>query len=235
MDVRSTSRATLNRFFSLARAALISSNRRRAVRGCPCLGLARRHWRNLPGPRTYILPYTVSFLKLTTWTPPLQGFAATRSFVHSHFLSRLVPSSPSSPFASPTATTDLIPLLKFTNPTRVLSLTLTSAGRQPSSHRLLKESGRLSAHATFVSGVYSGQEKLGEGFGSSIKMSEWRASEDALRRMYLGGRVAGELPSEAWMGDKAREFVGVELGEVEGECALPRDGWSLGALDRSLT
>ena len=70
------------------------------------------------------------------------------------------------------------------------------------SHRLLKESGRLSSRATFLSGVYAGETKLGEGFGSSIKMSEWRASEDALRRLYLGGRKEGELPSEGWVLDK---------------------------------
>ncbi|ORY66815.1 hypothetical protein BCR35DRAFT_282858 [Leucosporidium creatinivorum] len=143
----------------------------------------------------------------------IHGFAATRAFVHSHFLSRLLPPASSS-FASPTATSDIIPLLKFTNPTRVLTLTLQKSGLEPASHRLLKESGRLSAHSTFVSGVYSGEEKLGEGFGSSIKMSEWRASEDALRRMYLGGRVKGDLPSETWVSE-GKAFEGVKLGEVE--------------------
>lgn len=79
----------------------------------------------------------------------------------------------------------------------------------------MKESGRLSAHATFVSGVFSGSEKLGEGFGSSLKMSEWRASEDALRRMYLGGREKSALPSEAWC--SGAEFGGLKLGETEGK------------------
>lgn len=46
-------------------------------------------------------------------------------------------------------------------------------------------------------------------------MSEWRASEDALRRMYLGGRVKGELPSEPWVAGTA--FEGIQLGDVEGE------------------
>ena len=131
----------------------------------------------------------------------LQGFAATRAFVHSHFLSRLLPAA-SSPHAAPTAVSDLTPLLKFTSPT----LTLTNALKkqhwvftEPPSHRLLKESGRLSSRPTFLSGVFSGDKKLGEGFGSSIKMSEWRASEDALRRLFFAGREVGKgLPSDAW-------------------------------------
>jgi large subunit ribosomal protein L44 len=50
---------------------------------------------------------------------------------------------------------------------------------------LLKETGRLSISPVFVVGVYSGADKLGEGFGSSLKMAEFRAAEDALLRLYL--------------------------------------------------
>lgn len=56
---------------------------------------------------------------------------------------------------------------------------------------------------------------MGEGFGSSIKMSEWRASEDALRRLYLGGREKGGLPSDEWV-KGASAFVGIKEGETEG-------------------
>ncbi|BGP21126.1 hypothetical protein JCM10213_008961 [Rhodosporidiobolus nylandii] len=122
------------------------------------------------------------------------GLEATRSFVHAHFLSRLVPPT-STQLASPTASSDLSPLLKFTQPSRVLSLTLQAHGLPALRHSLLKESGRLSAHPTFVSGAFAGSTKLGEGFGSSIRMSEWRASEDALRRVYLGGGRREGLPS----------------------------------------
>ena len=40
--------------------------------------------------------------------------------------------------------------------------------------RLLKETGRLSISPVFVVGIYSGGEKLGEGFGSSLKIAEFR-------------------------------------------------------------
>lgn len=130
-----------------------------------------------------------------------QGFAATRAFVHLHFLSRLLPPA-SSPLAAPSAIADLTPLLKFTSPTSTLAHALRKQHwvfPDPPSHRLLRESGRLSSRATFLSGVYSGDKKLGEGFGSSITMSEWRASEDALRRLFFAGRVEGKgLPSDPW-------------------------------------
>ncbi|KAM0752922.1 hypothetical protein T439DRAFT_299195 [Meredithblackwellia eburnea MCA 4105] len=131
------------------------------------------------------------------------GFAATRTFVHAHFLSRLLP-SPSTGLPSQSSLTDLTPLLKFTHPTSSLLYALQKYSMDRPQHRLLKESGRLSSRATFISGVYSGDLKLGEGFGSSIKMSQFRASEDALRRLYLGPgeegkRVRGQgLPSDAW-------------------------------------
>lgn len=133
--------------------------------------------------------------------PPRQGFAAAKSFVHAHFLSRLLPTSSTS-LPSQTASASILPLLKFQNPTRILSLQLQSASLPRLTHKLLKESGRLSAHPTFIIGAYSGNVKLGEGFGSSLKMAEWRASEDALRRSYLGGGrldVDGKgFPSQQW-------------------------------------
>lgn len=42
--------------------------------------------------------------------------------------------------------------------------------------RLLKESGRFSAHSVFIVGYYSDDIKLGEGFGSSLDMAEYRVS-----------------------------------------------------------
>ena len=40
--------------------------------------------------------------------------------------------------------------------------------------RLLKETGRFSNSPVFVVGIFSGADKLGEGFGSSLKMAEFR-------------------------------------------------------------
>lgn len=46
--------------------------------------------------------------------------------------------------------------------------------------RLLKETGRLSNSPVFVVGIYSGADKLGEGFGSSLRMAEYRVRTDYL-------------------------------------------------------
>ena len=154
------------------------------------------------------------------------GFSAARAFVHAHFLARVVPPT-STVLASPSAAQDLAPLLKFTNPSRVLSLSLTQHGLDPLRHALVKESGRLSAHPTFVTGAFSGDVKLGEGFGSSVRMSEHRASEDALRRVYLGGRRNVGLPSDAWAEGEGFKGWSNASGWTEGVSLSPSPSLSL--------
>ncbi|EIW79246.1 ribonuclease III [Coniophora puteana RWD-64-598 SS2] len=95
---------------------------------------------------------------------------AARKFAHSFFLSREV---------------DLRAMIKFRNPKRALLETVDKFGRERPKSRLLKETGRFSQSPVFVVGIYSGQDKLGEGFGSSLKMAEYRAAEDSLHRLYL--------------------------------------------------
>ncbi|KAG8906864.1 hypothetical protein FRB99_005924 [Tulasnella sp. 403] len=93
-----------------------------------------------------------------------------RALVHKYFLSREV---------------DLRPFIKFRNPMKALQETAKAFGRERPLSRLLKETGRFSISPMYVVGVYSGEDKLGEGFGSSLQMAEFRASEDVLRRLYL--------------------------------------------------
>ena len=110
------------------------------------------------------------------------GMGATRNFVHSHFLSRRL---------------DLAGLLKFRDPKRVLSETCTKYGKPSPQSRLIAETGRLSISPVFVVGVWSGRVQLGEATGSSIRMAEYRAAENALRRLYLAELPDGsfDLPS----------------------------------------
>lgn len=110
------------------------------------------------------------------------GMAATRGFVQSQLLSRRL---------------DLASLIKFHDPKRVLSATCKKYKKPTPQSRLLAESGRKSISPIFVVGVYSGAVKLGEGSGSSIRMAEFRAAEDALRRLYLAERPNGsfDLPT----------------------------------------
>jgi hypothetical protein len=40
--------------------------------------------------------------------------------------------------------------------------------------RILKESGRLTANPVYLVGMFTGTEKIGEGYGSSLAMAEER-------------------------------------------------------------
>lgn len=111
-----------------------------------------------------------------------QGLSSARSFVTSHFLNRSL---------------NLSSLLKFNDPKHALVSTCAKYGKQAPQSRMIAESGRLSISPVFVVGVWSGATKIGEGSGSSIRMAEFRAAEDALRRLYLAETPLGDfdLPS----------------------------------------
>ncbi|RCH78450.1 hypothetical protein CU098_007496, partial [Rhizopus stolonifer] len=72
----------------------------------------------------------------------------------------------------------------------------------PAVSRLLSETGRASSAPVFVVGVFSEDEKLGEGFGSSLKMAEFRACQDALVSFYGKEQKHFTLPSDAENVDK---------------------------------
>ncbi|KAJ7583147.1 hypothetical protein C8J56DRAFT_953182 [Mycena floridula] len=99
-----------------------------------------------------------------------KSLTAAREFVERYFLSRQV---------------DFASMLKFRDPKTALLEMVDKFGREKPKSRLLKETGRYSNSPIFVVGIYSGEDKLGEGFGSSLKMAEFRAAEDALHRVYL--------------------------------------------------
>ncbi|KAJ6493688.1 ribonuclease III domain-containing protein [Mycena vitilis] len=99
-----------------------------------------------------------------------RSLPSARQFVHSYFLSREV---------------DVRAMIKFVDPKKALKEMVAKFGRDPPKSRLLKETGRFSNSPIFVVGIYSGNDKLGEGFGASLKMAEYRAAEDALLSVYL--------------------------------------------------
>ncbi|SJL03528.1 uncharacterized protein ARMOST_06884 [Armillaria ostoyae] len=94
-----------------------------------------------------------------------RSLLSARKFVQSYFLTREI---------------DLRGMIKFRDPKAALLEMLNDLIR-----RLLRETGRFSRAPVFVVGVFSGEDQLGEGFGSSLKMAEYRAAEDALLRVYL--------------------------------------------------
>ncbi|KAF8507971.1 60S ribosomal protein L3 [Hysterangium stoloniferum] len=99
-----------------------------------------------------------------------RSLSSARKWTHDFFLSRTV---------------DIRALIRFRDPKVALVDTVAKFGRERPISRLLRETGRLSNSPVFVVGIYSGTDKLGEGFGSSLKMAEYRAAEDSLHRLYL--------------------------------------------------
>ncbi|TFL02087.1 ribonuclease III domain-containing protein [Pterulicium gracile] len=131
-----------------------------------------------------------------------RSLPSARQFAHSYLLNRQV---------------DLRPLIKFTDPKKaLLSLTVKFNRDRPVS-RLLKETGRFSNSPVFVVGIYSGQDKLGEGFGSSLKMAEYRAAEDSLLRLYLTRRPTTQLqlPTSTFAPGIGNIFTAVQDGGME--------------------
>ncbi|KAG0197300.1 hypothetical protein BGX28_009191 [Mortierella sp. GBA30] len=110
-----------------------------------------------------------------------QGAIKARDFIHAHFLSREL---------------DLTSLLEIEEPKRYLSALMKRLDRERPVARLMSETGRQSKAPVFIVGVYSGTEKLGEGYGSSLKMAEFRANKDALTKYYLEEQKDFALPSD---------------------------------------
>ncbi|KAK7017594.1 hypothetical protein R3P38DRAFT_2983962 [Favolaschia claudopus] len=108
-----------------------------------------------------------------------RSLPSARQFVHSYFLlSRQV---------------DVRSMIKFVDPKKALKEMVAKFGRDPPKSRLLKETGRFSNSPVFVVGIYSGEDKLGEGFGASLKMAEYRAAEASLLAVYLTRRPPDDL------------------------------------------
>ena len=128
---------------------------------------------------------SASFVRALTGALYLHaGSAATKSFHADHVLSRHLP---------------LHTLFNFTHPTRDLSRLCAREGLEPPVARILSETGRLSRTPVFVVGVYSGDDKLGEGAGASLNEARVRAAAAALRSWYLYSPPDSEVmrPSEA--------------------------------------
>ena len=133
------------------------------------------------------------------------GAEASKTFHKDHVLSRHLP---------------LHSLFHFTHPTRDLSRLCLRENFEPPVARLISETGRLSRTPVFVVGVFSGDDKLGEGAGSSLNEGRVRAAAAALRSWYLYSPPESEvmLPSAvegtAAKGKKAWKPQMIDIGEV---------------------
>ncbi|PVU86902.1 hypothetical protein BB559_003335 [Furculomyces boomerangus] len=98
-----------------------------------------------------------------------QGRDCAKEFIHKHILSQPV---------------DPVVIMNFDQPKRMLVALAKRKNLERPVSRLLKETGRFTTSPVFIVGMFSGVSKIGEGFGSSIKMAEFRAAKDALTRYY---------------------------------------------------
>ncbi|KAF8453998.1 ribonuclease III domain-containing protein, partial [Terfezia claveryi] len=111
---------------------------------------------------------------------------------------------------------DVSKLFNFEQPTRHLSRLCAREGFQPPIARLLSETGRRSRAPVYIVGAYSGEERLGEGYGASLDEARIRAAVSALKGWYLYSPMVGRVvdrPSR--MVEEKNEEV-VEEEEEEG-------------------
>ncbi|RIA94997.1 ribonuclease III domain-containing protein [Glomus cerebriforme] len=92
-------------------------------------------------------------------------------------------------------------------PKRHLSALMKRLGQEPPVSRLLYEAGRLTKEPIFVIGIYSGTKKLAEGFGSSLKMAEFRAAKNALLNHYFKEIKDFTLPSTIDIYQKQMSYI----------------------------
>jgi hypothetical protein len=109
------------------------------------------------------------------------GRAAAKKFFEDHFRSRQL---------------NMSSLFQFKTPTKDLSMLCAREGFQPPVARIIAETGRKSRHPVFVVGCFSGNDKLGEGAGSSLDEAKIRSCVAALKGWYLYSPLEVRVPSE---------------------------------------
>ncbi|KAL3480306.1 ribonuclease III domain-containing protein [Aspergillus californicus] len=128
------------------------------------------------------------------------GRPAAKRFFEQHFLSRHL---------------DVSSLFNFHNPARDLSRLCARESYEAPVAKIISETGRKSRHPVFIIGIFSGQDKLGEGSGASLSEGRTRAAVAALKGWYLYSPLEVRVPSSMEEDDAAPwKPVHVDLGEV---------------------
>lgn len=92
--------------------------------------------------------------------------------------------------------TNVLDLIKIEHPKMMLRSILKSLKKAPPTARILKETGRLSHFPTFVVGIYSGTEFLGEGAGTSLQRAQNEAAVGILRKHFMSELKEAPLPTD---------------------------------------
>lgn len=129
------------------------------------------------------------------------GRESAKNFVKQHVLSRHL---------------EIASLFQFKEPVKELSVLCRREDFEYPVARLISETGRASRHPVYVVGIFSGEDKLGEGAGASLPEGRIRASVAALQAWYLyspGNTV--RVPSDMEKSSaKEWEPVHIDMGEV---------------------
>ncbi len=130
------------------------------------------------------------------------GREAAKMFVKQHILSRHLA---------------VETLFQFENPVRELSRLCAREEFEFPVARMLSETGRNTRAPVFVVGIFSGNDKLGEGAGPSLQEARIRAAVAALKAWYLysPGRNV-RVPSDMEDAATTREWepVHIDIGEI---------------------
>lgn len=108
------------------------------------------------------------------------GRPAAKRFFEQHFLSRHL---------------NISELFNFSQPARDLSRLCARENFERPVAKIISETGRKSRHPVFVIGIFSGQDKLGEGAGASLVEGRERAALAALKGWYLYSPLNVRVPS----------------------------------------
>lgn len=128
------------------------------------------------------------------------GRTTAKQFYRNHFRSRQL---------------NMSSLFQFRYPTKDLNKLCLREGFQPPVARIIAETGRKSRHPVFIVGVFSGNDKLGEGAGSSLSEARIRAAVAALKGWYLYSPLEVRVPSDMEEeGAKGWEGIMVDTGDV---------------------
>jgi dsRNA-specific ribonuclease len=109
------------------------------------------------------------------------GRTTAKKFFRDHFRSRQL---------------NMSSLFQFRFPAKDLNKLCAREGFQSPVARIIAETGRKSRHPVFIVGVFSGNDKLGEGAGASLSEARVRAAVAALKGWYLYSPLEVRVPSE---------------------------------------
>lgn len=115
---------------------------------------------------------------------------------------------------------DLAELIKLQHPKFMLQTILKESGRQPPASRLMRESGRATHLPSYVVAVFSGNQSLGEGTGTSIKRAEEEAIKSALMKHFLKEVKAAPAPGGTQDGFRPERKINFYNARPEGDTKI---------------